>query len=85
MLRSKLTLFVILFLFSLGAVFFNQSWPILLFKDFISESLRPVVFVLNESKNKFLFWPTTFLNIKNPATDNTESPRRAKLRNRQGY
>src|SRR3989344_6213383 len=63
--RSKAVLFIILFLFSLSVIYFNQSKPVLLFKNYISETLRPAEVILSKNKNKFLFWPTTFWNIKN--------------------
>lgn len=65
MVKSKLFLFTILFLFSLSIIYFNQSKPVLLFKNYISEALRPVEVIFSKTKNNFLFWPTTFLNIKN--------------------
>lgn len=65
MMKSKLVLFIILFLFSVSIVYFNKSKPVLLFKDFISETLKPAESILNFTKNKLSFWPMIFLNIKN--------------------
>lgn len=65
MVKSKLFLFSVLFLFSLIIVYFYQSKPVLLFKNYISEALRPFEIIFGKTKDNFLFWPTTFLNIKN--------------------
>lgn len=65
MVKSKLSLFIILFLFSLGIVYFYQSKPVLLFKNYISEALRPFEVIFSQTKNNLSFWPTIFLNIKN--------------------
>lgn len=65
MIKSKLALFAILFLFSLGIIYFNQNRPVLLFKDFVNELLRPIALLFSKTKNNFFIWPTVFLNIKN--------------------
>ena len=65
MIKSKSVLFIILFLFSLSVIYFNRSKPVLLFKNYISEALGPIEIILSKTKNKFLFFPIVFWNIKN--------------------
>lgn len=65
MAKSKLIIFFILFLFSLGFIFFDKSKPVLLFKNYLSETLRPFEIIFVKTENKFLFWRSAFFGVKN--------------------
>lgn len=65
MAKSKSVIFFILFLLSMGFIFFNQSKSVLLFKNYLSEALRPFEIILAKTENKFLFWRSAFFNVKN--------------------
>lgn len=65
MTKSNLMIFVILFLLSLAIIFFNQSKPILLFKNYLNEILLPFEIIFSKIGNKILFWQNAFINIKN--------------------
>lgn len=62
--KSIITVFFILFLLSLTVIFFNQSKPILLFKNYISETLRPPEIIFSRLVNGILFFKSVFFDIK---------------------
>ena len=65
MTRSKLAVFFILLLISAVIIFFAQSKPVLLLKDYLSEILRPFEVIFSKIGNEFMFWQNAFLGIKN--------------------
>ncbi len=64
MTKSNVTVLIILFLLSVSVIFFNQSKPVLLFKNYLSEILRPSEVVFSNIGNGALFFQNAFLNIK---------------------
>lgn len=62
----------ILFLLSLIIIFFNQSKPILLFRNYLGEILKPPEVIFSKIGNEILFFQNAFLNIKNLKELNTE-------------
>ncbi len=62
--KSKLVVFFILFLLSAAIIFFSQNRPVLLFKNYLSETLRPFEIVFSHLGNRFLFWQNAFLEVK---------------------
>ncbi len=64
MTKRKLVIFSILFLFSAGFIFFGQNKPVSLFKNYLSETLRPFEIIFSQVGNKFLFWQNAFLSVK---------------------
>lgn len=70
--KFKLTVFLILLLLSLLVIFFNQSKPVSLFRNYLSEMLRPFEIVFSKAGSGFLFWRNTFLDIKSLKNLNTK-------------
>lgn len=64
MTRSKPLIFFILFLFSGVIIFFGQSKPVLLLKNYLSGTLRPFEIIFSKTGNRFLFWQDAFFGIK---------------------
>lgn len=64
MTRSKSAIFFILFLLCVIIIFFSQSKPILLFKNYLSETLGPFEITFNKMGSKFMFWQNAFLGAK---------------------
>jgi len=65
MTKHNLTVFFILLLLSLVIIFFSQSQIILLFKHYLSETLRPFEVVFSKASNWLSFWQSAVFNIKN--------------------
>lgn len=65
MIRSKLIIFFTLFLVSATVILLNQSKPVLLLRNSLSEALKPFEIILSKIENKFLFWQNVFLSAKN--------------------
>lgn len=64
MIKRKLIIFSILFLFSAGFIFFGRSKPVLLFKNYLAETLRPFEIIFSQAGNKFIFWQNAFMSVK---------------------
>ncbi len=64
MTKRKSVIFFILFLFSASIIFSEASKPVLLFKNYLSETLRPFEVIFSKIGNKFLFWQNAFLGVK---------------------
>jgi len=71
MTKHNLTVFFILLLLSLVIVFFGQNQIILLFKHYLSETLRPFEVVFSKTSNWLSFWQSAVFNIKNIKESNT--------------
>ena len=71
MTKHNLTVFFILLLLSLVIVFFGQNQIILLFKHYLSETLRPFEVVFSKTSNRLSFWQSAVFNIKNIKESNT--------------
>lgn len=65
MTKHTLTIFFILLLLSLVIIFFGQNQIILLFKHYLSETLRPFEVVFSKASNWLSFWQSAAFNIKN--------------------
>lgn len=64
MTRLRLATFFLLFLLCAVIIFFNQSGPVLLFKGYLSGTLRPFEIIFSKTGNKFMFWQNAFFGIK---------------------
>ncbi len=64
MIRSKSAIIFILFLLSAVIIFSEAKKPVLLFKNYLSETLRPFEIVFSQIGNRFLFWQNAFLGVK---------------------
>ncbi|MCX6813769.1 MAG: rod shape-determining protein MreC [Candidatus Azambacteria bacterium] len=71
MTKHNLTVFFILLLLSLVIIFFGQNQIILLFKHYLSETLRPFEVVFSKASNWLFFWQNAIFNIKNIKESNT--------------
>lgn len=72
MIKSKLTVFLVLFLLSLAVILFNQNRPVSLFKNYLSEILRPFEIIFSKTGNKLMFWQNAFFAIKHLKDSNAE-------------
>ncbi|OGD24591.1 rod shape-determining protein MreC [Candidatus Azambacteria bacterium RIFCSPHIGHO2_01_FULL_40_24] len=64
MTKHKSVLFFVLFLVSVVIIFFNQSGPVLLFKNYIAVTLRPFEIIFSQMGNKFMFWQNAFFSVR---------------------
>ncbi|MDP3004499.1 MAG: rod shape-determining protein MreC [Candidatus Azambacteria bacterium] len=71
MTKRNLTIFFILLLLSLVIIFFGQNQIILLFKHYLSETLKPFEVVFSKASNWLFFWQSAVFNIKNIKESNT--------------
>lgn len=53
-----------MFLLSLTVIFFNQSRPILLFRNYIGETLKPPEIIFSKAANGILLFKNIFFDIK---------------------
>ncbi len=70
--RQNAAVFSILFFLSLTAIFFNQSRPILLFRQYLNETLRPFEITASYGKKYFNFWSDVFFRSKNISEQNAD-------------
>lgn len=62
--KSNAAIFFILFLLSITVIFFNQSSPILLFRNYIGETLRPPEIIFSKVVNGTLLFKSIIFDIK---------------------
>lgn len=72
MIRSKLAVFFILFLICAAIIFYSQSKPVLLFKNYLSETLGPFEIIFSKTGSRFMFWQNAFLSAKSLKESNIE-------------
>lgn len=70
--KSNAAVFLILFLLSAAVIFFNQSGPVLLFRNYIGEALKPPEIIFSKVVNGTLFFKSVFFDIKKIKELNTE-------------
>lgn len=64
MIKRKSVIFFILFLLSAVIIFSGSSKSVSLFKNYLSETLRPFEVIFAKTVNKFLFWQNAFMSAK---------------------
>ena len=64
MTKYNLAVFITLFLLSLAVIFFNQSKPVLLFRNYLGDILLPSEIIFSKIGNGMLFFQNVFINIK---------------------
>lgn len=62
--KSNLAVFFILFSLSLTVIFYSQKKPVLLFRNYLSETLKPPEIIFSKIGDGVLFLQNIFFNIK---------------------